>query len=215
MDNFVDDREPVPLSALQHFSYCPRQCALIYLEQIFDENVFTMKGRWAHVKVDDEHVRSSAGHKILTALPVWSDKYELIGKCDVVELHNEIPYPVEFKHGRRNPHVWDELQLCAQGICLEEMFDASIPEGAIYHISSRRRRVVEFTDVLRQQVLDTAEEVRLLRAQTALPPAVNDERCIHCSLKDACIPERTNGRNSRTWQEVLSQIEGGSACTSR
>lgn len=207
MEDDADNMMPVPLSALQHYSYCPRQCALIYVEQIFDENIFTMKGRWAHVKVDEEHVRSSAGHEVLTALPVWSDKHGLTGKCDVVELRDGLPYPVEFKHGQRAAHVWDELQLCAQGICLEEMFGVTIPEGAIYHISSRRRRVVKFTDELRQYVIDTAEQVRHMREQITLPVAVNDERCVHCSLNEACMPARTDGRHMRTWQDVLAEVE--------
>lgn len=89
----------VPLSALQHYSYCPRQCALIHVEQTFAENIWTMKGRWAHARVDEDHVRSSDGNKVITALQVWSDRHRLVGKCDVVEIRNGMPYPVEFKHG--------------------------------------------------------------------------------------------------------------------
>lgn len=206
----VQDVDPVPLSALQHYSYCPRQCALIYVEQVFDENVFTTKGRLAHRKVDEEHVRSASGHELLTALPVWSDEHGLIGKCDVVELHKGVPYPVEFKHGSREAHVWDEVQLCAQALCLEEMFGVVIDEGAIYHISSRRRRRVVLSDELRETVLRIAGEVRVLRESTSLPAAVNDARCAHCSLMEACMPDRTDGsRVVETWRNVLSQIEEG------
>ncbi|WP_436664177.1 CRISPR-associated protein Cas4 [Alicyclobacillus acidoterrestris] len=204
----VDDVEPVQLSALQHYSYCPRQCALIHVEQVFDENVFTMKGRWAHTQVDEEHVQSSGGHQILTALPVWSDEFGLVGKCDVVELHGDVPYPVEFKHGPRQSHIWDEVQLCAQAMCLEEMFHVPVREGAIYHISSRRRRSVEMTQALRDTVVQIANEVRSLRELGSLPPAVNDERCAHCSLNQACMPTYTNGLHRETWEDVLWKMEG-------
>lgn len=211
----TDDDDQVPLSAIQHYSYCPRQCALIHVEQVFDENLFTMKGRWAHDKVDVEHVRSANGYRIVTALPVWSDKYGLVGKCDVVELRGETPYPVEFKHGPRKGNVYDDLQLCAQAICLEEMFGVSVTEGAIYHISSRRRRVVQFTDNLRNQVLTAASGVRALRTADKLPPAVNDERCVHCSLQDVCMPQWTHGHGIPTWQQAVAYLEQGeSVCTS-
>lgn len=199
---------PVPLSALQHYNYCPRQCALIHVEQVFDENIFTMKGRWAHQKVDEEHVHSSEGLQILTALPVWSDEYGLIGKCDVVEIRDGIPYPVEFKHGQRKAHVWDEVQVCAQAMCLEEMFGTSISEGYIYHISSRRRRAVTLTSELRQCVISTTHSVRDMILKEEVPFAVNDARCNHCSLKEACMPERTDGLHAISWKESMDQLEG-------
>ncbi|MCL6633312.1 MAG: CRISPR-associated protein Cas4 [Alicyclobacillus herbarius] len=197
----------VPLSALQHYSYCPRQCALIHVEQIFDENVYTMKGRWAHRRVDEEHVKSSAGNEIVTAFPVWSDRYGLTGKCDVVEIRNGVPYPIEFKHGRRKAHVWDEVQLCGQAICLEEMFHVSIKQGDIYHISSRRRRTVALTSELRMLTLRIAEEVRQMIDDGIVPPAVNDARCAQCSLQSACMPDRTDGRHLVKWKEFLEKME--------
>lgn len=208
----ANDRESldhlVPLSALQHYSYCPRQCALIHVEQVFDENIFTMKGRWAHTRVDEENVKSADGHEIITALPVWSEMHGLIGKCDVVEIRSGIPHPVEFKHGQRKAHIWDEVQLCGQAICLEEMFQVSILEGDIYHISSRRRRRVVFTPELRQHTLRIAKDVRAMMLDSSVPPAVNDSRCTQCSLQEACMPERTDGRHQVGWKEILERLEG-------
>lgn len=199
--------DPVLLSALQHYSYCPRQCALIHIEQVFDENIFTMKGRWAHTRVDDENVKSSGGYQIITALPVWSDSYGLIGKCDVIEIHDGKPYPVEFKHGERKAHIWDEVQLCGEALCLEEMFHVEIPEGAIYHISSRRRRTVVFTSELRAYTLQLAEDVREMIREAVVPPAIHDARCDGCSLKQACMPDRTDGEHRIGWHEMLLRME--------
>lgn len=204
----VDDRTLVPLSALQHYSYCPRQCALIHVESIFDENMFTTRGRWAHTRVDEEHVKSSAGNQIITALSVWSDRYGLIGKCDVVEIQNGVPIPVEFKHGRRKSHVWDEVQLCGQALCLEEMFSLNIPHGYIYHISSRRRRRVEISESLRSTTIEIAECVRRMMDDAVVPAAVNDWRCAQCSLQSACMPDRTDGLHDVSWLDLLKQVEG-------
>ncbi|NCS75684.1 MAG: CRISPR-associated protein Cas4, partial [Gallionella sp.] len=113
--------DPIMLSALQHWGYCPRQCALIHLEQAFDENVHTMRGNAAHARVDEPGFESFEGVRSERALPVWSDRLGLVGKCDVVEFHpNGKIYPVEYKHGRKKLQVHDDLQLAAQAICLEE-----------------------------------------------------------------------------------------------
>jgi CRISPR-associated exonuclease Cas4 len=207
-----DAPSPVQLSALQHYAYCPRQCALIHVEQVFVENVYTATGRWAHERVDVEAVVCQQGVQVLRALPVWSDVYGLVGKCDVVELHEGVPYPVEYKRGRREAHQWDDIQLCAEAICLEEMFGVSILSGAIYHISSRHRREVSFTPELRDMVLQAANAVRELIEQEELPAAVNDSRCDLCSLRAVCMPEQTNGKRRRTWIQVLAEMEANESC---
>lgn len=201
------DEDLVLVSAIQHYSYCPRQCALIHREQIFDENIYTLKGGWAHEIVDQDKVRNSEDVKIVTALPIWSDHLGLVGKCDVVEFHNGIPYPVEYKHGRKKAQIHDELQLCAEAICLEEMFKLEISEGAIYHYSSRRRRVVIFSETLRKQVEEVILRIRELKEYEALPVAVNDERCEHCSLRSSCLPHLTDGKHKITWQMLLDEGE--------
>ena len=183
--------EPVMLSALQHYSYCPRQCALIHQEQIFDDNEFTLRGQRAHRRVDSGEETSEDGHRIVRALPLYSDRLGLIGKADVVEfLPDGTPYPVEYKQGRRQKREHDDIQLAAQALCLEEMTGKPVPEGAIYHHKTRRRRIVPITDTLCQRVVDTADAIRQLLASDHLPPPAKDlALCRACSLRNACQPE--------------------------
>lgn len=187
-DEWTDD-DWVTLSALQHYSYCPRQYALIYKEQIFDENYFTMRGRLAHERADEPGETLEGDSTVFRALTVWSDRFGLLGKCDVVELCDGVPYPVEYKHGRIHASIHDEVQLCAQAICLEEMFHTPILTGAVYHISSRHRREVHFTPALRELVLTIVEKIRTQRSIEELPAAFNDARCPDCSLIHVCMPE--------------------------
>ena len=178
------------LSALQHWSYCPRQCALIHVEQAFDENVYTMRGNAAHERVDDPGFETFEGVRAERALPVWSDRLGLIGKCDVVEFHPDGRiYPVEYKHGRKREKSHDDIQLAAQAMCLEEMTGKTITHGAIYHHGSRRRREVVITQELRDKVIDTVSAIRAMMASGKLPPPANDARCKECSLKEICQPQ--------------------------
>jgi CRISPR-associated exonuclease Cas4 len=183
-----DNNDLVMISALEHYSYCPRQCALIHVEQTFDENLYTLRGRAVHERVDEPVVVFQEGVRVERALPLWSKRLGLIGKADVVEFHAAIPYPVEYKHGSKREREHDDLQLCAQAICLEEMTGKSVPRGAIFYHSSRRRREVEFTEALRAEVEMATGKIReMLKAKT-LPPPVNDSRCRRCSLKESCMP---------------------------
>jgi len=161
----------VPLSALQHYSYCPRQCALIHVEQSFEENLFTLRGRVVHERVDEAESCLEGGIRIERALPLYSEKYGLTGKADLVEfLPDGTPYPVEYKHGPRRAKLHDEIQLVGQAICLEEMTGRRVPEGAIYHHSSRRRRPVVVTAELRSRTLEIAEAVREMLETKSVPP---------------------------------------------
>jgi CRISPR-associated exonuclease Cas4 len=178
----------VMISALEHYSYCPRQCALIHVEQTFDENLYTLRGRAVHQRVDEPVCEFQEGVRVERALPLWSKRLGLIGKADVVEFHGVVPFPVEYKHGSKREREHDDLQLCAQGICLEEMTGKAVPRGAIYYHSSRRRREVDFTRDLRAEVETAANEIRTMLNVKALPPPVNDNRCRHCSLKESCMP---------------------------
>lgn len=186
MDDKSDDS--IMISALEHWSYCPRQCALIHVEQTFDENLYTLRGRAVHKRVDEPETEEQAGVRIERALPLWSKALGLIGKADVVEFHGETPYPVEYKHGPHREHEHDDLQLCAQALCLEEMTGQAVPRGAIYHHSSRKRREVECTSQLRARVVQAIQAIRAMLASKHLPPPVNDKRCTHCSLQEACMP---------------------------
>jgi CRISPR-associated exonuclease Cas4 len=185
----MNDANPIAISALQHYAYCPRQCALIHVEQVFDDNVYTARGQAVHRLVDTPGYEIKAGVKVERALPLWSDRLGLIGKADVVEFHADgAVFPVEFKHGRKREKIHDDIQLAAQAMCLEEMLGVTVPRGAIYHASSRRRREVEIGPALRQAVEDTILSIRQMIDCGTLPPPVNDERCRACSLIDACQP---------------------------
>ncbi len=178
------------LSALQHWSYCPRQCALIHLEQAFDDNVHTMRGNAAHERVDDPGFETFEGVRAERALPVWSERLWLIGKCDVVEFHPDGRiYPVEYKHGKKREKSHDDIQLAAQALCLEEMTGKIITHGAIYHHGSRRRREVAITQELRGKVVETVSVIRAMMNSGKLPSPANDARCKECSLNDICQPQ--------------------------
>lgn len=179
----------IMVSALEHWSYCHRQCALIHVEQTFDENLYTMRGRTVHRQVDEVESVSEHGVRVERAMSIWNQRLGLIGKADVVEFHDDVPYPVEYKHGARRQKEHDDLQLCAQAMCLEEMTGQVVARGAIFHHKSRRRREVIFTSDLRVQVEAAVTAIRVLLADKRLPPPVNDRRCEKCSLKEACMPQ--------------------------
>ena len=192
----MEDADSIMLSALQHWSYCPRQCALIHQEQAFDENVHTMRGNAAHERVDKPGYETFEGVREERALPVWSDSLGVTGKCDVVEFHLDGRiYPVEYKHGKKREKFHDDIQLAAQAMCLEEMTGKVITHGAIYHHGSRRRREVEITQALRDQVIDTVNAIRAMQGSGKLPAPVNDARCKECSLKEICQPQAVAERS--------------------
>ena len=199
--------DPISISALQHYAYCPRQCALIHVEQVFDDNIYTARGQAVHSLVDKPGYEIKAGVKVERALPLWSDRLGLIGKADVVEFHpGGAVYPVEFKHGRKRQKIHDDIQLAAQAMCLEEMLNINVPHGAIYHASSHRRREVAITTALRGAVEATVSDIRQMMSAGTLPPPVNDERCRACSLIDACQPAALAdvARLKRLHAELLS-----------
>jgi len=189
MSHVVPDEDWVLISALQHYVYCPRQCALIHVEQVWEENLFTLRGRRVHERADRPGGITESDVRVEYALPIWSERLGLIGKADVVEfLPDGTPYPVEYKVGPRLARKADEIQLCAQGMCLEEMFGRPVLRGALYYHRSRRRREIVFSEELRREVERVMREVRALLRQNSLPPPVADQRCRHCSLLDACLP---------------------------
>ncbi len=183
-----EDIEPVMISSLEHYSYCPRQCALIHIEQMFDENIYTLKGQMAHERVDQAIMRNEDDVRVERGLPLWSRKLGLTGKADVVEFHDNVPYPVEYKLGKQRKWQYEAIQVCAQALCLEEMTGCPVPKGAIYYWSSRMRREIVFDSQLRETVAQVAEAVRAMLKGMILPPAVNDQRCENCSLIESCLP---------------------------
>lgn len=207
--------EPIPLSALQHWAYCPRQCALIHLEQVFDDNLHTLRGNAVHAKVDQPSVDTVKGRRVAHALPVWHDELGLIGKADVVEFTaSGAAYPVEYKLGNRHKAAdiaaCDDVQLAAQGMCLESMLQQHVPEGAIFYANSKRRRIVEISEPLRQRVRQIALAVRDMFRHGVLPPPLSAkdaaQRCKGCSLQERCMPWATDSAvaaASRTQQRDL------------
>jgi CRISPR-associated exonuclease Cas4 len=178
----------VLISAIEHYSYCPRQCGLIHVDQVYLENVYTVRGIHAHERVDSGERSSSENVTSRRNVPLWSDRLHLRGKADLVEFRAEGPYPVEHKVGKRRGRHPD-LQLCAQALCLEEMLGVVVPRGAVFYHAVRRRREVVFDDALRAMTVATIEAIRdMLRRQT-LPGAVFDARCRRCSLMPVCLPE--------------------------
>jgi CRISPR-associated exonuclease Cas4 len=198
---FEDSDDLIPVSAIEHYAYCARQCALIHVDQTFDENVYTVRGSQAHERIDIPGSELVAGVRYERALPIWSERFGLIGKADLVELREEGPFPVEYKVGRRRRgprHRPEDLQVCAQAMCLEEMLGVAVPRGAVFYWATRRRHQVECKPELRAAVEDAVAAIRAQFRAQRLPDAPNDARCRLCSLVVSCLPsvvaERTRLR---------------------
>lgn len=197
------DDELLPISALQHLLFCERQCALIHVEQQWAENRLTAEGRGLHDR-SDEHTREIRGEwRICRALDVHSATLGLIGRCDVVEFHGSVPFPVEYKRGRPKTTDCDLVQLCAQALCLEETLKVSVPAGALYYGQTRHRLDVTIDLDLRTRTEALARRLHDMIEKRETPPPCNDERCQNCSLVDICMP--TAGKHSviRYLAEIL------------
>lgn len=190
------------LSGLQHFRFCRRQWALIHLEQQWQENVLTTEGELMHQRAHEEGLTESRGDVLIVrGLRVQSLRLGLSGQCDVVEFRRRqegiplperegkwLPYPVEYKHGSPKTDGCDELQLCAQALCLEEMLCCSIPAGALFYGETRRRLPVAFTPALRQEVEEDARQMHDLYRRGYTPRVKPSKACGRCSLKELCLP---------------------------
>jgi CRISPR-associated exonuclease Cas4 len=205
--------ELLPISALQHLSFCKRQCALIHIEQAWAENLYTAEGRLLHEKAHEGKTEMREGVRITRSLPLRSLELGLSGIADVVEFYPEErgqgiklpglkgdwrPFPVEYKRGRQKAGPYDEIQLCAQAICLEEMLGVMITEGALYYGLPKRRTVVPFSNELRKLTLETAKELHSLISEGRTPPPERGLKCEHCSLKELCLPEANWSRRKFT-----------------
>ena len=193
----------LPLSGIQHFAFCRRQWALIHIENLWAENVRTVEGNILHERAHDETQTESRGDVlILRGLRVASEALGFSGACDVVEFHRHpngvplqgreglwLPYPVEYKRGSPKEDDCDQLQLCAQAMCLEEAFVCEIPEGSLYYGEIRRRQRVAFTPELRERVKRMAAEMRACYDRRHTPSARPSKACGACSLKDLCLPK--------------------------
>ncbi len=202
-----DEARLIPLSALQHYLYCSRQCALIHLERQWAENRYTAEGRILHERADRlGHERRRGVHTAM-ALPLAHEQLGLTGVADVVEFDKReeqtIVRPIEYKRGRPKAHRADEVQLCAQALCLEEMLNVAIEHGALFYGKTRRRKDIPFDDELRALTLDVIAGTRALFDGNRTPLAVYEaKRCDRCSLIEACQPQvMGKQRSARRWLE--------------
>jgi CRISPR-associated exonuclease Cas4 len=205
----VSDADLIALSALQHYLFCPRQCALIHVEQVWAENAATAEGRVAHERVHAALTETRRGVRTVTGMPVRSSRLGVSGIADVVELHRAkdgawLPYPVEHKRGRPKAHRADEVQLCAQAMALEEMFAVAIAEGALFYGQPRRRTSVAFDADLRALTQHVAASTHALIAAGRTPRMGYDKkRCDACSLIEICRPQTTGAtRSAAAWLEA-------------
>lgn len=209
-----DDPDLVPISALQHHLFCPRQCALIHVERTWAESALTAEGRIAHAAVHAPKAERRQNARVSTGMPLCSRALGLAGVADVVELRTTpaglVPFPVEHKLGRPKEHRADEVQLCAQALCLEEMLGVPVRRGAIFYGRIRRRHEVAFDAALRDLTRRTASEVRAMLAAGRTPPAeYRKERCDTCSLLDLCRPKALQCRRPvGPWLARLVEDDG-------
>lgn len=195
---------PIPLSALQHAVYCLRQAALIHLERMWVDNRFTAEGDVLHLTTDKAAGRRVKGVRRETALPVASTRLGIAGVADVVEFRlqggREVAYPVEYKRGKPKLHRADEVQLCAQALCLEEMTETAVPEGALFYGETRRRVVVPFDDELRDLTERTITVLGDVPTSGKTPaPTAQKSRCRGCSLVELCRPKAVV-KSARVWR---------------
>jgi CRISPR-associated exonuclease Cas4 len=182
--------ESLPLSLLNDYLFCPRRAALKAVEGVRSGNEHTVLGDIVHEHADLPGYEVAKGVKLLRALPVWSERLGLSGKCDVVEQRADgVVAPVEYKKGKRRAFENDDAQLCAQAMCLEEMTGRGIERGAVFHAASKRRREVELTAELRGLVERSLRELRGLLDSQRVPAAVFKPACEECSLFGICLPK--------------------------
>ena len=190
-----NDDELLPLSGLQHLLFCERQCALIHVERLWVENLFTAEGRIMHERVHDPGRRSSKTIRTEYGVPLRSFELGLTGQADVVEFHRPLgsgtwqPYPVEYKRGKAKNENWDRVQLCAQALCLEEMLKTEVPSGALFYGKTRRRVDVHFDTKLRASTECAAQRYHALVQSGKTPRPSFKPRCEHCSFLDICLPK--------------------------
>ena len=208
----MEDREDnlIQLSSLQHYMFCKRQCYLIHAEQTWEDNIFTAEGKIMHQNADQQKEEYRGNNlKIEYALLIRSLKLGITGKADVVEFHKESngiwrPFPVEYKRGKPKENRCDEIQLCAQALCLEEMLNIDVPEGALFYGKTKHRHNVSFDKILRSLTEETCLRVHELLEQATPPPAVYvRELCEACSIKNLCLP-KISGKSVSFYLSSLS-----------
>lgn len=228
----VDEDDLMPLSGLQHLVFCERQFALIHIERVWVENRLTLEGSHLHDRTHDAGPRREMrGDVVVTrGLPLQSRRLGVAGKADVVEFRRQpdrppgahvgieleglsgrwIPFPVEYKRGRPKPGGADEVQLCAQAMCLEEMLNVTVPRGALFYGRTRRRLEVSFTSALRQSTVDTAARLHALVREGVTPRIRQMPKCKRCSLLEVCRPKVTGATSSCASRYMVGAVRGAS-----
>lgn len=207
----MEDDDLIPISALQHYLYCPRQYALIHIERQWAENRHTAEGRVMHERADTPGAQKRCNVRTVTALPLSDATLGIAGVADVVEFHTtgngQTACPVEYKRGRPKSHRADEVQLCAQALCLESMLGCAVAEGALFYGQTRRRKAVAFDATLRGLTIETIRATRALYESRRTPSAAYEpKRCDACSLIDLCQPKELGRvRSVQGW--LQRQIE--------
>lgn len=195
------------ISALQHYAFCPRQFALIHVEQAWAENHFTAEGKVLHERVDSGESETRGLIRSERGIRIQSEKWKLTGKMDLLEIHQTDPiqyFPVEYKRGKPKVEDWDRIQLCAQALCLEEMRNIQITAGAIWYWEVRKREHIIFNEALRHQTMHAIDEARTILAQGSTPPPIKEKkRCQACSLFDLCEPDIFRHDHSDTYTQDL------------
>jgi CRISPR-associated exonuclease Cas4 len=199
----------IPLSSLQHMAFCPRQCALMFIEQVWDENRFTVEGRIFHERVHEIGAETRGPIRISRGVHIRSLRLGIVGIADVIEFHRQAdhswrPFPVEYKRGKPKADDCDKVQLCAQALCLEEMLSVAIPAGSLFYGQTRRRLDVAFDEALRRETEETARRAHELITSGRTPPPVYEKRCESCSLMTDCLPRTIQKR--RSVKAYLSRI---------
>jgi len=204
----------IPISALQHAMFCERQYALIHLEQVWEENRFTAEGRVLHERVDVEHHESRRLFKQEYGMAVRSLQCGLIGKCDLVELwydkngNVEKVSPVEFKRGNKKADDFDRVQLCAQVLCLEEMFNIKIESGQFYYLQEHRRSSEIVDAPLREKTTALIKRIMEISETEKTAPAIYEKRkCDNCSLVDLCMPKSFGTKYKRVDRFIEAQLK--------
>lgn len=208
---------PLYLSRLQHYLFCPRQFALIELEAVWEENLFTAEGQILHENVNHGGHETRKSITTIRSLRLGHNTLDLEGVADVVEYHRQadgssLPYPIEYKRGKPKAHRADDVQLCAQALCLEDMHDCTVLQGAIFYGKTRRRHVVEFNDTLRHLTHDAIKKCRDIMVNKYTPkPHYSTSKCRNCSLKNQCHPKIFN-KNAKAWLYKHIHAEITSTC---
>ena len=214
MDGPSETDDLLPISALQHHLFCPRQCALIHVERQWEENRFTAEGRLLHARTDAGGHEVRTGVRLEHSVPLRSIRLGLFGVADLVEFHDngQRPVPVEYKRGRPKAHRADEIQLCAQAMALEEMLGVEVVEGFLFHGKTRRRKRVAMDGGLRTLTEDTARATRaMVAAGRTPPPCYEKAKCETCSLRDICRP-RALERPPRVADWLAHRVETQDPC---